>query len=62
MFHTDALFTGVTGAERIEAQIAQLEAALASGRRSVQMLGSWQTYKGRREMEAALAARKAVLA
>ena len=57
MLHPTALFTGVSPIEHQLAAIAQLEDALATGKRVVNMTGSWQTYRGRREIEQALAAR-----
>jgi len=62
MFHTDALFNGVSQYDREVDIINQLEKALADGKRVVHVSGSWQTYRGRAEIAASLAARKARLA
>ena len=62
MNHTAALFTGVSPYDRELAIIAELENALKDGKRLVHVVGSWQTYKGRAEIQASIDARRAAIA
>jgi hypothetical protein len=54
IFHRDALFTGVTGWERLTGDIEQLRAALDAGKSSCYVGG--RTRRGRKAMQATLAA------
>lgn len=54
MFHRNALFTGVSGYERLTGDIAVLRAALDSGKSSCYVGG--RTRRGRKAMQATLAA------
>lgn len=60
MYHRDALFTGITGYERLTADIATLRQAIEAGRASCYVGG--RTRRGRQAMRQTLACWEAQLA